>query len=61
MLCCPQHKSQKYLKAEGTKLYEKETPLQFDFKHFQQFDFKHKENMKIFIRTWTMSIYPKIN
>ena len=34
MLSCPQHKGRNYLQAEGTNLYGKETPREFDFKYF---------------------------
>ena len=36
MLCYPQHKGMKYFQAKGTKLQEKETPREFDFKYFSK-------------------------
>ena len=34
MLYYPQHKGRNYFQAEETKLYEKGTPCDFDFKYF---------------------------
>ena len=34
MLCCPQHKGRNYFQAEGSKLQDKETPRELDFKYF---------------------------
>ena len=55
MLRCPKHKGWNYFQVERSKLYEKENSHEFDFKYF------FKENMKTWIKTFTMSIYPKIS